>query len=67
MKQNFKRQAWMKRYQDAFLNELPCEAGRLCWNTASFHWNQGHDAAEAGKQAAESRRAEIHKAPLNTF
>lgn len=62
-----RREAWMTTYQNTLQAELPAVAGRICWDTATFFYNQGTAAEDAAHQHANTLREQWAKAPLNTF
>ena len=47
------KQRWMRRYAELAVEMNPKLAGRICWDTATYQFNQGINVYEAAKRAVE--------------
>lgn len=44
---DYKKAAWMRKYEAKASEVNPNSAGRLCWDTATHAYNEGRNAEDA--------------------
>ena len=59
MKRNLKRERWMALFEAALVQIEPAFAGRINWDAAAFHFNQGNSPAMAATKVALSEKPPI--------
>jgi hypothetical protein len=47
---------WMSDFSDHVTRLSPAHAGRINWDSATFHYNQGHSPEEAAKRFVGSEK-----------
>lgn len=54
------RARWMADFETHVVRVIPWHAGRICWDTAAFHYNQG-TRADVAADAYSKRVCAEHK------
>ena len=49
---------WMQEFEDAVVAALPAAAGKIYWDDANYHYNQGRLAQEAADKYVASHFAD---------